>query len=59
MHYLFSLYSEIISKQYEDLDGLILSRQNVTNLRYVDDAILIAETEEKATSIIRYGNNKI
>ena len=43
----FNLYSETIVSVIEDVNGAIISGHNVTNLRYADDTILIADSEEK------------
>ncbi|GFO03075.1 endonuclease-reverse transcriptase [Plakobranchus ocellatus] len=39
---LFSLYSEIIIRNLENHPGIKVGRQNINNLRYVDDTVLIA-----------------
>ena len=44
---LFNSYSETILREIEDLNGFIISGHNVTNLRYADDTMLIADSEEK------------
>ena len=43
---LFSLYSEIILREVEDLHGVVINGRNVNNIRYADDTVLIAETEK-------------
>ena len=42
---LFSLYSEIILRQIEDLPGITVNGHNINNIRYADDTVLIADTE--------------
>ena len=49
---LFNLYSETVLREIEDLNGLIISGHNVTNLRYADDTILIAVSEEKIQTLL-------
>ena len=41
---LFSLYSEIISREVEDLHGVVMNGSNVNNIRYAADTVLIAGT---------------
>ena len=48
---LFNLYSETILREIEDLNGFIISGHNVTNLRYADDTMLIADSEEKIQAL--------
>ena len=48
---LFNLYNETISREIEDLNGFILSGRNVTNLRYVDETLLIADSEEQIQAL--------
>ena len=40
--YLFSLYSEIIMREISDMKGIIVGGQNINNLRYADDTVLLA-----------------
>ena len=44
---LFNLYSEMILRDLEPLQGIAVGGQNVNNLRYADDTALIAESESK------------
>ena len=44
---LFSLYSEIIMRQIEEIEGLKIGGHNINNIRYADDTVLIADSEEK------------
>ena len=52
---LFNLHTEYI-KQNAGLDeaqaGIKIARRNINNLRYVDDTILMAESEEKLKSFL-------
>ena len=42
---LFSLYSEIVLREVEDLHGVLVNGVNINNIRYADDTVLISETE--------------
>ena len=43
---LFSLYSDIILREVEDLHELVIKGRNVNIIRYAGDTVLIAETEK-------------
>ena len=49
---LFSLYSEIILREVEELHGVLINGCNVNNIRYAEDTILIAETEKDLQHIL-------
>ena len=53
--YLFNFYTEYIM-QNATLDeaqaGIKISRRNINNLRYADDTILMAESEEQPNSLL-------
>ena len=49
---LFALYGEHILKSIEHLDGVRVGGVNITNLRYVDDAVIIAESEEQLQTLM-------
>ena len=49
---LFGLYSEIILRNIEDLVGVKVGGRNVNNIRYADDTVVIAESEEELQNII-------
>ena len=53
--YLFNLYSEYI-KENAGLDeaqaGIKIAGRNINNLRYVDDAIVMAESKEELKSLL-------
>ena len=45
---LFNLYSEYMMKDMvENMPGIKINGHNVNNLRYADDAVFIADGEEK------------
>ncbi|GFO41281.1 endonuclease-reverse transcriptase [Plakobranchus ocellatus] len=49
---LFSLYSEIIMRNLENHPGIKVGGQNINNLRYVDDTVLIAENKEDLQKLL-------
>ena len=52
---LFIFYSEYIKQSVrldEAQDGIKIARRNINNLRYADDTILMAETEEELRSLL-------
>ena len=49
---LFNLYTDIIFRNVEHLRGLNVGGMNINNLRYADDTVLIAETEEDLQDIV-------
>ena len=53
--YLFNLYAEYILRNAgleEAQAGIKISRRNINNLRYADDTILMAESEEELKSLL-------
>ena len=53
--YLFNLYAEYIVQNAglnEAQAGIKISGRNINNLRYVDDTILMAESEEELKSLL-------
>ena len=52
---LFNLYAEYIIKNAgldEVQAGIKIARRNINNLRYADDTILMAESEEEQNSLL-------
>ena len=52
---LFNLHAEYIMRNAgldEARDGINIARKNISNLRYADDTILIAENEEELKSLL-------
>ena len=43
---LFNIYSEMILRNLEDIEGVKVGGYNCNNLRYADDTVLIASSEE-------------
>ena len=44
---LFSLYTQLVMNELTELDGIKIGGRNVNNIRYADDMVLLADTEEK------------
>ncbi|GFO09658.1 endonuclease-reverse transcriptase, partial [Plakobranchus ocellatus] len=49
---LFSLYSEIIMRNLENHPGIKVGGQNINNLRYADNTVLIAENKEDLQKLL-------
>lgn len=49
---LFNIYSEIILRNIEHLDGIKVGGKNINNLRYADDTVLIAESDSALQTIL-------
>ena len=49
---LFNLYSEYILRDFEELKRASIGGQNVTNLAYADDTMIIAESEKDLQIIL-------
>ena len=49
---LFNLYTEHIFRQIDELPGVKIGGRNINNLRYADDTVLLAETEEDLQKIV-------
>ena len=49
---LFNTYSEIILRNIKHHEGVIVGGNNINNLRYADDTVLIADSEEKLQNIL-------
>ena len=64
-HYLFNLYAEYIVRNAgldEAQAGIKIARRNINNLRYADDTILTAESEEELKSLlmkVKEGSEKV
>ena len=44
---LFSLYTQLVMNEITELDGIKIGGRNINNIRYADDMVLLADTEEK------------
>ena len=49
---LFCLYSEMIMRQIEEIEGLKIGGHNINNIRYADDTVLTADSEEKLQELL-------
>ena len=49
---LFTLYTEMIFRESEDIKGCVVGIHNVNNLMYADDTSLLAESEEQLQAIV-------
>ncbi|GFO12049.1 retrovirus-related pol polyprotein line-1 [Plakobranchus ocellatus] len=49
---LFNLYSEIILRNLDGTSGLKINGENVNNLRYADDTVLIAESGKQLQKLL-------
>ena len=50
--HLFNVYTDIIFRDFEDIPGVSLSGEYINNLRYADDTVLIAESEEELQKLV-------
>ena len=55
---LFNLYTEVIFRSIEHIEGISIGGHNINNLRYADDTVLLAENEEQLKEILRRVNEK-
>ena len=49
---LFNIYSEMIMRAMEDLEGIKIGGKNITNVRYADDTALIADSESRLQALV-------
>ena len=49
---LFNLYSETILRNIEDCQGMKINGQNLNNLRYADDTVLMAESGNQLQKLL-------
>ena len=49
---LFNLYSEMILRELKDFSGFVVGGNNINNLRYADDTVLMAESQEKLQTLL-------
>ncbi|GFS22434.1 endonuclease-reverse transcriptase [Elysia marginata] len=59
---LLNLYSEVILRNITDVEGVKVGGRNITNLRYADDTVLIANSQENfqaLLSVVTYESKSI
>ena len=49
---LFSLYSQAVMDELRNMEGINIGGTNINNIRYADDTVLIADTEEKLQGLV-------
>ena len=49
---LFSLYTEVIMRNIKEMEGFSVGGVNINNLRYADDTIIIADSEQKLQNLM-------
>ena len=49
---LFNLYNERILRELETMPELVVGGSNINNLRYADDTVLIAKSEEQRQVVV-------
>lgn len=49
---LFSLYSQIVMGEMEDLEGIKIGGRNINNIRFADDTVLVADSEERLQMLV-------
>ena len=50
--------SEMILRNLENYPGVKINGENMNNIRYTDDTVLIADSEEKPTKAFGYNHRK-
>ena len=50
--HLFALYTEMIMREIEDMEGFRIGGKVVNNLRYADDTVILAESEQQLQQLI-------
>ena len=50
---LFSLYSQIVMDELEGLESVNVDGWNINNIRYADDTLLVAVSEDKLRELVR------
>ena len=52
---IFSVYSEMILRSIEEMKGIIVGGVNINNIRFADDTVFLAESEEELQDILDIG----
>ena len=50
--HLFALYTEMIMREIEDMEGFRIGGKVVNNIRYADDTVILAESEQQLPQLI-------
>ena len=49
---LFSVYGEIIMRSINGMEGIRIGGENINNIRFADDTVIIADSEEKLQALL-------
>ncbi len=49
---LFNYYTEIIMRDLRDMEGVKVGGTNINNIRYADDTVLLAESQDKLQDLV-------
>ena len=49
---LFNIYTELIFRQFDHLKGTSIGGRNISNLRYVDDTVLVSDSREVLQELV-------
>ena len=50
--FLFTLYTEMILRSLDDFDGFKIGGRKITNIRYADDTVILAESEQQLQAMM-------
>lgn len=50
---LFNYYSEMILRDFRDLEGIKLGVININSIRYADDTVLLEDSHDKLQALVR------
>ena len=50
--HLFALYTEMIIREIEDMKGIRIDDKVVNNIRYADDTVILAESEQQLQQLV-------
>ena len=54
----FNLYAEVIIREIKEEDGIKIAGKNINSIRYADDTVLIADSEEKLQNVLQRVNEE-
>ena len=54
----FNLYAEVIIRNIKEADRIKIAWKNINNVRYTDDTVLIADSEEKLQNLLQRINKE-